>query len=197
MQQGGTVQRAHYEQQDTEELLTLWVSDVTDSARQVLREVLLARGVSESQLVAIRQAESIKQHDTEAQERRLASRFVRLVAFVVDVFAVSLVSLAIEFVSISIIGHRGRGLGNLIAALLLFGYMLVRDAGIGFSLGKRLMGIRVVDRDSKHTCTLGQSMWRNVSLILTIDWLFIFGRRRARLGDMMANTIVVKRGIAS
>jgi hypothetical protein len=35
---------------------------------------------------------------------------------------------------------------------------------------------------------------RNISLLILtwIDWIFIFGERRQRLGDKLANTVVVK-----
>jgi uncharacterized RDD family membrane protein YckC len=71
------------------------------------------------------------------------------------------------------------------------------------SLGDRFMAqiadglvgldIRVVDAESRRPCSFGQSFIRNVCLsaLGPIDWLFIFGERRQRLGDRAAGTNVV------
>jgi uncharacterized RDD family membrane protein YckC len=58
------------------------------------------------------------------------------------------------------------------------------------------MGTAVVDAATGRPCTFGKSFLRNFLLVVLgfIDWIFIFGRRRQRLGDMAANTLVVKVG---
>jgi hypothetical protein len=63
----------------------------------------------------------------------------------------------------------------------------------GQSIGKRWLGIRVVDDITNAPCTFGQSFIRNLLLAVLgpIDWIFIFGERRQRLGDKAAGTIVV------
>ncbi len=52
----------------------------------------------------------------------------------------------------------------------------------------------VVDARTGQPCTFGQSFVRNLllSILGFIDWLFIFGRKRQRLGDMAAPTLVIK-----
>jgi uncharacterized RDD family membrane protein YckC len=85
------------------------------------------------------------------------------------------------------------------ALLFIIGYLLFADAlPGGQSLGKRLLGIAVVDDASYAPCSVFQSFVRNlVAPILGVfDWVFIFGSRRRRLGDMVAGTIVVDRGSA-
>lgn len=63
----------------------------------------------------------------------------------------------------------------------------------GQSLGKRVMGSRVVDGRTGRPCSFGQSFVRNFSLVLLsfFDWVFIFGDHRQRLGDKLAGTYVV------
>lgn len=80
-------------------------------------------------------------------------------------------------------------------AFALF-YILFADgfAG-GQSFGKRVMKTAVVDASTGQPCTFMKSFTRNIllSILGIIDWIFIFGARRQRLGDMAANTIVIKR----
>jgi len=76
----------------------------------------------------------------------------------------------------------------------MFFHILLAD-GLegGQSLGKRVVKTRVVDAQSGAPCTFGQSFVRNLllSLLGPLDWLFIFGAKHQRLGDMAAGTIVI------
>ncbi len=86
--------------------------------------------------------------------------------------------------------------GILILALPLI-YFLCADAlPNGQSLGKRLMGLAVVSKHSGEPCNIIQSICRNMlSLHPSIYWLdslFIFSKKRQRLGDLIANTLVVQ-----
>ena len=81
-----------------------------------------------------------------------------------------------------------------LACVFAFLYTLLAD-GLegGQSFGKRLVGIRVVSMGTGAPCSFGQSFVRNLLLMILgpIDWIFIFGDRRQRLGDKAAGTIVV------
>jgi uncharacterized RDD family membrane protein YckC len=57
-----------------------------------------------------------------------------------------------------------------------------------------MLGMRVIDEKTRQPCTFWQSFVRNLSLhvLNIIDWIFIFGGSRRRLGDFLAGTIVVK-----
>ena len=71
-------------------------------------------------------------------------------------------------------------------------YLLLSDGLDGRSIGKRVLGTIVVDAITGKPCTFGQSFVRNLFIGLNaLDWIFIFGARRQRLGDKVANTIVV------
>jgi uncharacterized RDD family membrane protein YckC len=85
-------------------------------------------------------------------------------------------------------------LAVIVAALVALGYLLFQDGfENGQSWGKKLVKTRVIDAKTAATCTFGQSFLRNLLLALLswIDWVFIFGDRRQRLGDRAAKTIVV------
>jgi uncharacterized RDD family membrane protein YckC len=74
-------------------------------------------------------------------------------------------------------------------------YTLLSDAfPKGQSLGKVVKHSSVRDQRTGLPCSLRQSIVRNITLVLLgpIDWLFIFGRRHQRLGDMAAGTVVVR-----
>jgi len=74
-------------------------------------------------------------------------------------------------------------------------YLLFQDGlGEGQSLGKRVVKTRVIDEGTFHSGSFGQSFGRNLVLCVLgwIDWLFIFGERRQRLGDRLVHTLVVK-----
>src|SRR5262249_17400629 len=62
----------------------------------------------------------------------------------------------------------------------------------GQSLGKRWLGTQVIDATTGAPCSFGQSFVRNALQILgPLDWIFIVGDARQRLGDKAAGTIVV------
>ncbi|WP_426136428.1 RDD family protein [Pseudomonas sp. PWP3-1b2] len=84
-------------------------------------------------------------------------------------------------------------------AILAFGsaaaYYLFSDAmPNGQSIGKKLLGMSVIDERSYLSCNLFQSFMRNVTtpILSILDWIFIFFGSRKRLGDMLASTIVVR-----
>ena len=81
-----------------------------------------------------------------------------------------------------------------ITCLFAFLYTLFAD-GLegGQSWGKRMVGIRVVSMRTGAPCSFGQSFIRNLLLMILgpIDWIFIFGDRRQRLGDKAAGTMVI------
>jgi len=75
----------------------------------------------------------------------------------------------------------------------------VCEAATGATLGKRLVGIRVVGEDGEHV-TFGAAVVRN--LVRLVDALFFYlvgfvsallSARGQRLGDRAARTIVVRR----
>ena len=73
-------------------------------------------------------------------------------------------------------------------------YLLFSDGfEAGQSFGKRAVNTAVVDRITNEPCTFGQSFIRNFLLLVLgfIDWIFIFGEKRQRLGDKVSGTVVI------
>jgi uncharacterized RDD family membrane protein YckC len=92
------------------------------------------------------------------------------------------------------------GGGKVFLLLLTLGvaYYIVCEAATGATLGKRMVGIRVVDEDGDRV-TLGAAVIRN--LLRLVDALFFYlvgflfaltSSRGQRLGDRAAHTIVVR-----
>ncbi len=95
------------------------------------------------------------------------------------------------------VDFSGRAL--LVLVVFSFGYFIVTEAAAGATLGKRMVGIRVVGEDGEHV-TFGAAVVRN--LVRVVDALFfylvgfisaILSKRGQRLGDRAAHTIVVRR----
>ena len=72
-------------------------------------------------------------------------------------------------------------------------YVLADGLQNGQSWAKRLLGMAVVDARTGAPCSMGQSFVRNFLLAMLgpIDWIFIFGGEKRRLGDLAAGTQVV------
>lgn len=128
----------------------------------------------------------------------LAELSDRLIAQIID----SLVAIAAIFISFLLsIFFLNRS--NLISTIIILSglllavfYILFADGFKGGqSYGKRLMNIYVIDAKSKRPCTFIQSFGRNFSLAFLgiIDWIFIFSEKRQRFGDLLANTIVIRK----
>ena len=74
----------------------------------------------------------------------------------------------------------------------IFYYLFADGFKDGQSLGKRRIGMRVVDARTGAPCTFLQSCIRNsLTLLGPIDYVFILGERHQRLGDKAAGTIVI------
>ena len=131
-------------------------------------------------------------HAPVAESIDLASRPQRLGAQFLD----GLVAGAPAVVAFLIMFLFPRAGVAMLFAAALFGalYTLLAD-GLegGQSIGKRVLGLRVVSMATGAPCTFGQSFLRNLLLMILgpIDWIFIFGERHQRLGDKAAGTIVV------
>lgn len=101
---------------------------------------------------------------------------------------------AIAGVLITVLLNRAGIVLIVLGVLFALLYTLLAD-GLegGQSIGKRMVGIRVISADTGAPCTFGQSFLRNLLLAFLgpIDWIFIFGERRQRLGDKAAGTIVI------
>jgi uncharacterized RDD family membrane protein YckC len=107
----------------------------------------------------------------------------------------------ITFFVLYVVGRTAEfvGLPPSVVGLLAFGsgaaYYLFSDAmPNGQSVGKKLLGMSVIDERSHLNCNLYQSFMRNITtpFLNIFDWIFIFFGSRKRLGDMLASTIVIR-----
>lgn len=124
--------------------------------------------------------------------QRLLGQFLDGLICIVGIVLIGLISVVIA----------GANVGLVLPVILIvfvlwssFLYLLFQD-GLknGQSLGKRIVKTQVIDSRSGLPCTFWQSFRRNspMGYFTIIDWLFIFGEKRQRLGDKAANTLVVK-----
>jgi uncharacterized RDD family membrane protein YckC len=101
-------------------------------------------------------------------------------------------------------GYANAGINigdNAFWLLLVLGiaYYVVCEAATGATLGKRMVGIHVVEEDGTHV-TLGAAVVRNVVRLVDCLFFYLIGvifaltsPRGQRLGDRAAHTLVVRR----
>lgn len=177
--------KEYYERQDTEELLAIARKDLTEEAHRILQEVLAGRNVAP----AARSAAPDQQAQHAKEAGRLASRWTRFLAFLVDVWG-AIIMLTILLSPLRWISEAIHV--NVVLSVWLV-YFLLRDGIPELHLGKRLFSIRTVHARSSRSCTWLRSIWRNVMhLFFWVDALFILSSNKMRLGDMLAGTIVIK-----
>lgn len=85
------------------------------------------------------------------------------------------------------------------ASLLIFGLycglFCMKDGFRGMSPGKWIMGLQVIDRTTRQPIGFGQSLRRNIVLLIPLMPLFVAVELHAgtRTGDRWANTMVIRR----
>ena len=161
------------------------LDEYTDEGRRAIRAELLRRGIRADR-VAIRRA-----LDETAAAGRLASLGDRLLAQVID----SAIAVA-PLIGLILLSFAAQvpGIAQIASVVFAVFYILFAD-GLrnGQSYGKRIVKAAVVDATSGAPCSFWQSFVRNLLLVIldVIDWIFIFGKRRQRLGDRLAHTVVI------
>jgi uncharacterized RDD family membrane protein YckC len=143
-----------------------------------------------------------------------ASRLTRLIAVILDGLIMALFIYTPLLMGGVLKARGGKidassflGVGSLIAVIGLIVWIVLTVRFVsanGQSIGKRLLGIKVVRADGSHA-TLGRIFWlRNVvngvpgliplvgGIYGLVDCLLIFGEPRQCLHDKIADTIVIK-----
>jgi uncharacterized RDD family membrane protein YckC len=121
-----------------------------------------------------------------------ASRFSRLIGQIIDGFICG-----VPFILFPLFASFSHFLGIVAFCIALgwsvFYYFFCDGFTGGQSFGKRMLGLHVIDARTETPCSFGQSFLRNLLLAILgpIDWIFIFGERHQRLGDMAAGTVVI------
>jgi len=121
---------------------------------------------------------------------------LRVAAFLVD-------GLCISFLLIlpaSVISYGLAWVGGAIKAIQIVWFvaiailgigMLIRDGYKGRSLGKQMLGLRIVT-PAGEGCGWGRSVARNLALLLFPIEVFFVLRGRQRVGDRIARTTVMQ-----
>lgn len=148
--------------------------------------------------------------ETEASEEDLAGRGARLGAYLIDMIIVGAVAGGIAYALGWFEGLMRQDTTTVVLVLLLTivvfgvinGRLLVTR---GQTVGKRLVGVRIVDARTRQIVPLVKSFGLRFIVVQAItqvqfvgpilalvDPLFIFGERRRCLHDYLAGTIVVR-----
>jgi uncharacterized RDD family membrane protein YckC len=175
----------HYQTLTDDELIHIKANmDLTEDAKYALSKVFQQRGINSTKEIE----EIIEDTFVKSKyDEKYASRGVRWFANFID----SLIEYALLFPILITNSIIHLIYFSLIAYIL---YFLFKDALFnGQSIGKKMLGINVVNKTDETYCDLKSSFLRNITLLLTIiDAIFILGVGKQRLGDRLANTIVVK-----
>lgn len=98
------------------------------------------------------------------------------------------------------VGFSLGGLPSLLSFIVVFAYYMLLEGYLGQTLGKMLLGIKVVREDNGDVPGLGAAALR--TLLRIIDGLFFYlvafvsvlaSQKNRRLGDMVAHTLVVRK----
>jgi uncharacterized RDD family membrane protein YckC/tetratricopeptide (TPR) repeat protein len=145
--------------------------------------------------------------ETSAGGPPLASRRWRLAAVVIDVLAIVLVFLPGWLIAYS---AQTVQVGQVCATAIIAGWLILACVQIYFlftkgqTIGKKLVGVRIVKLDGRNPGFVGAVLLRTcVPLLISVipvwgqvfflvNILYIFGNRRRCLHDRLAGTIVVK-----
>jgi uncharacterized RDD family membrane protein YckC len=126
----------------------------------------------------------------------------RILALIVDGF---IISIPISLLSM-LFGTNGPNGGTVsgslvvISLLITFLYFTLLEGYLGQTVGKMLLGIKVIREDTREVPGLGAATIR--TLLRLIDGLFAYlvgfiavlsSSKRQRLGDMAAHTLVVRK----
>jgi len=127
-------------------------------------------------------------------ELPLASRSARLLGQVLDGLVAIVPMVALVLIDSAGLESGGGPLGMAALVVGVAYYFLADALPGGQSLGKRWLDLSVIDARTGEPCSIWQSFVRNLLLAILgpLDWLFIFGERRQRLGDKAAGTIVIE-----
>ena len=176
-----------YSEMESEELIRLHLAGgLSQDGVEALEEVLRDRNIN------IPERKSIEQDvlDEEGKIQSLSSIGKRFLAYILDVF----LALLLFGMLITVLG-KSSNTGEVVGLFCFIVYFLLRDAlPGGQSIGKRVFRIAVVNKVTGKPCKHTESIVRNTPLLLVwfIDLLTLGSKYKQRLGDMLANTIVIK-----
>lgn len=127
----------------------------------------------------------------------LASRFSRLMAYLINssffllIFFLTIFAATLSEKVSTNLENNIRQLGIFLAIVI---YVLSDGLKNGQSLGKRILKITVIDKNTKKPCSYFKSFLRNIGYFLILpDIIPIFFKDKQRVSDKIANTIVISK----
>ncbi|TCI85105.1 RDD family protein [Tenacibaculum sp. M341] len=135
------------------------------------------------------------------KELDIAPIYIRVIAFVIDIVIYYLLSLAFgilfgKHTNVDTFGFSLTGFPALMLLLITLFLWPVSEGIYGQTIGKRFMDIRVIANKNKKM-TIGRGLIRFFVGLLDMIFLIgivvaIFDNNSNRIGDIIANTVVVK-----
>lgn len=120
-------------------------------------------------------------------------RFKRIIAFIID-WTLSILALFIIFLSLIALSRQAptRNAIHILLSVLPFILFILRDVIFnGRSLGKRIFGLCVYDKESLEASSTGQRLLRNIFFfIYPIDGIILLSTGES-IGDRAAGTVVL------
>lgn len=122
----------------------------------------------------------------------------RAVAFYIDAFIVTMLVFIPMYRSITQIETNADFISavnnSILYSIIALVILAIKDCFKGTSLGKWMLGIRVVDVESGKIPSVSKSIVRNIFIVIWPVEFFalLFSKDKRRIGDKIANTIVVR-----
>ena len=89
--------------------------------------------------------------------------------------------------------HSGHLLALVLLVVLMYALFILKDAILGRSIGKRILGLYILDETTKEIASKKQRIIKNLFFfILPIEIIVLIATKKT-LGDSLANTVVVKK----
>ena len=182
--------RQHYSRLETDELLKLQGTELTDQAKGALEAELQSRSGSEDAVDSDTRRRSSKK---EIDFAIVAPLWRRFLAGALDFGGICALLFLVNFPVYLVASKQISDFVGYASILLFFIYTFFKDALSGQSVGKRVMRIKVLEVRTNEPCSLPRSFLRNLFIGLgVLDWVFALGAQSRRLGDLAAGTYVVK-----
>jgi len=144
---------------------------------------------------------------TEVQPAQTDVLGKRVIAYIIDILVLSFLQGIIGFglgifLAIITAGNISEGAasgsGYLMGVVITLAYFTAFEAGLGYTPGKALFGLRVMNKD-RTKISVGQALGRNAARFVDLLFMGLIGllaarnsAYRQRYGDQWANTYVVR-----
>lgn len=131
---------------------------------------------------------------------RYAGLGKRILAFLLDGIILGAVGIIFAYTGFAVLPEKHVPVLQLGLGIIIFGYFVYFEGRSGQTLGKRGLGIAVV-KENDAPMTYGAAAIRNILRIVDGQFLYLIGiavialsEDNQRIGDMLADTVVVKTG---